>query len=598
MRCFLLSLILASSCAVAQSPPQANPVDILLQARDRLLSDTSRMPRYTCEQQIVRNFYKPRSSEPQSCATLVSQQANAVAPSSRDRLRLEVAIADNREVHSLPGAAQFNESGIRELVNGGPFGSGDFSAFVSAIFSGATQPTFVGLRTAEGRPLFEYTYSVTASASRYRLDVYPANTVTAYHGSFLLDPQSADLVRLTVQTAELPPATQACQASSEIQYERTNIHGRAVLVPRETDLRMIYRNGSAATAATTYSQCHEYTSHSSLRFDVSANEGVQGPRPQSSGLGSGKEVPLGVHFDCHILTPIDMKTSAGTVVDAVLRTPIRDEDEVFAPAGSHIHGWLVRVAEYNGKHQYFEADILFDSIDIHGTKVPLHASLRHYATPKLKSSEENGRGIRLSDLQTVAPHNVGVFLFPKRQLQVSDFDSSWMTAEPDAVPAFPDGVKPGEATQTTQSVVTKGTAQNFRLAIQYAERADDLLKTTLDADMTPSSPKLSEVAADRRNAIDAAKATDAETLNDIYPGLGDKFHSQFVQSLSMFVHGYEMSSESESAAKAEISRSTLLYDEWAGWYGAHRGDIDDAMRSNSGQIMATPALDSQAPSKN
>jgi hypothetical protein len=47
--------------AQANNQPATNgpdPTDVLRRARVRLLADAARMPRYTCEQQIVRHFYR------------------------------------------------------------------------------------------------------------------------------------------------------------------------------------------------------------------------------------------------------------------------------------------------------------------------------------------------------------------------------------------------------------------------------------------------------------------------------------------------------------------------------------------------------------
>src|SRR6185312_10207712 len=108
---------------------------------------------------------------------------------SWDHLQLDVAIADNREIHSWPGAPKFAEDEIRGLVgNQGPFGSGDFAAFVVGIFGGAASVKFENRHTVEGRTLFEHTFAVAESASNYRIADSGGIAATAYSGSFLLDP--------------------------------------------------------------------------------------------------------------------------------------------------------------------------------------------------------------------------------------------------------------------------------------------------------------------------------------------------------------------------------------------------------------------------
>ena len=116
-----------------------------------------RQSRYTCAQNIVRRFYGSGSKPSRTCTEIIARQAarkHHPPLTSWDHLQLDVAIADNREIHSWPGAPKFAEDEIRGLVgNQGPFGSGDFAAFVVGIFGGAASVKFENRHTVEGRTL-------------------------------------------------------------------------------------------------------------------------------------------------------------------------------------------------------------------------------------------------------------------------------------------------------------------------------------------------------------------------------------------------------------------------------------------------------------
>jgi len=253
----------------------------------------------------------------------------------------------------------------------------------------------------------------------------------------------------------------------------------------------------------------------------------------------------------------------------------------------------VRIAEYKGKRNYFEADVFLDSVEIKGTDLPLQVALIHYAAPRVNDSARNDRGLRLSDLQMMAPRNVGVFLFAQKHLRVRQWDSTWVTIAPETLPQIRRQTQARAETQ--QPVSAKQVAKNFLLAIYYSQQATDLLSTTPPRGNLEDYPKLADLFADRQNAVEAATATDQDLLNDFYPGLGDKFKSQFLEALNLFVRGCEVSAKSESLAREEWSRSTLLYDEWTNWYGAHRKDIDDAIDSNSMRTPASPSSDANRP---
>ena len=102
--------------------------------------------------------------------------------------------------------------------------------------------------------------------SSYKVKVADGWKVTGYSGTLLLDPQANDLVRLVVRTDELPSASSACRATSEVSYRRAPIHERMVLVPHETKLYTIRRTGNESISETSYANCREYASTVKMIF--------------------------------------------------------------------------------------------------------------------------------------------------------------------------------------------------------------------------------------------------------------------------------------------------------------------------------------------
>ena len=125
---------------------------------------------------------------------------------------------------------------------------------------------FQGERVVDGSRLFEYSYEMPIGKSSYRVKVPDGWTVTGYSGTLLLDPEADDLVQLVVRTDELPSASSACQATSEVTYKRTPIHQRMVLVPHETRLYTITATGNESMSQTTYANCREYSSTVKMIF--------------------------------------------------------------------------------------------------------------------------------------------------------------------------------------------------------------------------------------------------------------------------------------------------------------------------------------------
>jgi hypothetical protein len=424
-RSMLIWLTLAlSTPAWNQTTQPLNPTDSLEQARSQLLADIIRQSRYTCVQNITRRFYESDSRTAPSCDDIVGTDASRNHSAKLawiDRLQLDVAIADSREIHAWPGATKFSEEEIRELAgSGGPFGSGDFAAFIAGIFGGSATIKFEQTHVLNRRTLNEYAFEVPQTASHYAIATPVGTITTGYSGSFLLDPETSDLAELTVRTAELPFAN-ACQAISAIRYQKASIHGQDVLMPSKTELRAIFRDGTEAIGVTSYSSCHEYASDTKLRFDVE-DVAAKTIEPRATSTSPTKSLPQGLTFQCRIVTPLDSETSAGRMIEAVLRAPLVDQyGQTLAPVGARIHGRLVRFVEYKRPHNYFEADIRLDTIEINGVDVPLFAILVQPAEPPAG----------VEDFSAMAPRNVGAFYFPQKHLNVQQWDSMWLATMPE-----------------------------------------------------------------------------------------------------------------------------------------------------------------------
>src|SRR5271166_1611761 len=109
---------LPAACALfltAQSmmgQPGTNPGDLYTRARERVLNDIKRLPNYTCVQTITRSVYIPASpnKRPPRCEDIIRDRNSGkrnLKLRSLDRLRVDVAIVDKREMYSWVGATQF-----------------------------------------------------------------------------------------------------------------------------------------------------------------------------------------------------------------------------------------------------------------------------------------------------------------------------------------------------------------------------------------------------------------------------------------------------------------------------------------------------------
>ncbi len=425
---------LASSGQQALNQAQtSDPATTLQSTRERVLADLARLPRYTCVQTITRRHYLPqfRVRQP-SCADLIvahQERTHELPLLNWDRLRLEVAIADAKNVYSWVGAPKFEESFLEKLAEHRPLWSGDFGTFLNSIFRRATV-SFQKEEVVNGRRLLKYFYDMPADRSGYQIKTSEGSSFTAYNGIFLLDPSAADIVNVTVRTAELPDGNPACQAIAEVEYARTSIHDRMVLIPSETRLRMINRDGSETLNRTAYANCREYASTSRLLFDAPQSNTGTAVTPPSQ-LPPPNPLPAGLHFDCRIVTPIDSDTAAaGDTIEAVLRSPIRDKKNgVLAPAGTRLHGRLLEIEYRGGLIPIFQIVVQFETIELNGRNVPFSAAPE--STPL-----ERGFWMRSYPgsipISPDHPTEIGTFIFRQEHLRLQQFDWRWTTLSPDS----------------------------------------------------------------------------------------------------------------------------------------------------------------------
>ena len=429
-----IPILLAASLLAAVAQSADDPDSLLRRTRERLLADLDRLPSYTCVQTITRRYYRP-DQEGASCKALIAahtKEKSHTRLSAWDRLRLEVAIVDGENVFSWVGSPRFESGTMERLAGRGPLSNGDFGPFLNAIFTRASV-TFQGEEHAGNRHLLAYAYDMPLERSVYLIRGDDGWTRTAYSGVFVIDPESADIVSLTVRSAEMPATNPSCQAITEIDYGRTAIHDRMILIPRQTRLIVIDRQGSETHSQTQYASCREYASKTRMLFD--GPEGTAAPRDVLPAESAPASFPAGLHFRSRIVSTIDSATSAaGDPLDAVLLSPIRDKHKVvLAAAGALVHarivGFELRTGppaspfeQRPGSPDSIQVSIQLESIALKGRTVPLHAAadpftllgVSVFRTPAPARSDK-------------APEDVAVFLFRKTNLHIKNLEWGWTT---------------------------------------------------------------------------------------------------------------------------------------------------------------------------
>jgi hypothetical protein len=329
---------------------QTDPGQLLLQVRDKVLRSLGRLPRYMCTQTINRSQYEPdRHTYIKNCEDLERQRDIQwkLMHTVSDRLRLDVAVAAGREMYSWVGEKQFVNRSLADIVNDGSISDGSFQGMLELVFrSDNADFSYSGEVSEGGRKLVEYGFRVPLEASHYVFSARGRSVTTAYEGAVFADPETAELVRLTVRTSNLPSETGACEAATEMNYSRLRLNGADFLLPSETHLHIKDLNGMESDNWTAFSACQEFLGESTLKFDSAPVA-----RPEK-GAASLEQVRIsgGLRFSVALAEDIAVATSAaGDAVKATLTTDLRSADrKILVPKGTAIECRIVRIRRFYG----------------------------------------------------------------------------------------------------------------------------------------------------------------------------------------------------------------------------------------------------------
>jgi hypothetical protein len=404
--------------------------EVLARASARFLDATRRLPNYTCVQTVDRKYFRP--SKPRfpvaSCEEMIAGKQRNLRLEATDRLRLEVKVSDGVEIASWPGASRFESRSVVELIGGGPFGTGPFGTLLWDIFaSGGSGFQFTGEERADGGALLKYGFQVARESSHSYFQAGRDWIAAGYQGAVWIDPVSLDPRRLSVRTVELPEASEGCQVTTAVEYARLAIGTGDFLVPLQSTLQILMRDGGETQSVTAYSCCREYHAESSIRFEE-AQEHLTRQR-----TAAAVPLPAGLTVRLAFAQPVETDTAAaGDVVLATVREPVREKrsNKVLVPAGATVRGRIVQMQHWVNRPGYFLIAILLESLESDGASAPFYAS-------RLDDSSSVVWLPWWGKALTVSPpaqaFNVSAFVFPSSKSRYTvppGYASRWVTVEP------------------------------------------------------------------------------------------------------------------------------------------------------------------------
>jgi hypothetical protein len=393
-------LVIASAAAQVQPSPD----DLLLRIRRKQAAELARLPNYTCTETIERTVRQPSKHNFEPV----------------DTLRIEIAYVGGTELVAWPGADRF-EKQIGDLVTRkGAIGNGNFALHAHNVFL-TDKPVFSGPteESLDGRKAVRYDFRISKERSRLRIGNYTHRAVVPYHGSFWVDADSLDLLRLETLADEIPRELGLSESNEVMDYERLRIGDSDFVLPTGSELIMTDLDGTRHRNRVRIAACRQYLGESIVRFgEAEASPETLPAKPEVVRL------PAGLKVEVDLTTGVDVATAAiGDPIAARVHSDVKKGGVVLIPRGATLSGRLTRIDKRGDAiGPYYVIGLRFSSLKFGNTKSAFTGRLEDVGFGTMKYYIESG-----SD---TSPEESLLFARPAQVVLPVGVRMAWRTLEP------------------------------------------------------------------------------------------------------------------------------------------------------------------------
>ncbi len=251
----------------AAMPAQDLPPWLLLLARVKQHGRATfeHIPDYSCLETVNR-FEKPRNGE-------------SFWPV--DTLRLEVASVGGKEIFARQGAARFGDGDLHAFTSQGVLSSGAFSATPLNLFvEDVARITPLPQEGMFSGMTLGFHFEVSAMTGGFTVQSGGSKARAGLRGTFWVDPQTLDLVRIEEQAVDLPPLPLMRDLTTSINYARTRIGSSEPLLPQSAETVVTDYYGAERKNVIEFTGCREYTSESVIHVGPVVSAPPPAPRKE------------------------------------------------------------------------------------------------------------------------------------------------------------------------------------------------------------------------------------------------------------------------------------------------------------------------------
>jgi hypothetical protein len=299
-------------------------LDLWIRVREHVRASAVRLPNFSCQETMERTILSP-----------------AGQIEFRERLRLEVLFIETTELFAWPGSSEFTSEALESWISAGAINNGDFAAEVLNLFViSAASVRYVDLDMLDQHALLRFDFHMPLLTSKYSLAIHGKSATTAFSGSFWVDRESLDLVRLEMHAEEIPSDLDCREAHQSITYGRAGLVDGDGLLPSAAELAIVSRDGHESRNAIAFNNCRHYSAASTLSF----TEPSDSAPPAKS--GPQRALPADVELALRLEEPISItKSMAGDQIAARLDKAVH-AGGVLLPKGTRVLGRIRRLEQH------------------------------------------------------------------------------------------------------------------------------------------------------------------------------------------------------------------------------------------------------------
>jgi hypothetical protein len=294
-----------------------------------------------------------------------------------DSIRVEVAVSGRRD--SWPGADQFEERDLTQMIGGGTVSTGDFVSDLRAVLvEDAGVITYRGEETLRGRPALRWDFSIPVNLSGWTVTHGGASGVVGRRGSFWAEPNSLDLLRLESNAQDFPPGLPVAALQIVTDYARVDLGGQPLILPQRVELLLTDIALGQSRNVIEFSHCRQFSAQASLRFDAPGGTTPTTPRPPVQEI----RLPAGLRLQARLDRALDSRALAvGDPLSATLDSPASGKPGPVVPKGAVLRGRIRRFDPLSEPRDHFIVGFEFTDLEFPGHHARFFGEMEEIAAP-------------------------------------------------------------------------------------------------------------------------------------------------------------------------------------------------------------------------